>query len=143
MRGSWLTSCARIGICIVACPHDSEVARAVKAAARQHQEAVWALHQTLSRLRSLLLEFYPTAISTFPQLKHHTALAVLAAAPTPTQARLLSRRQVVGILHRIGRRNDPGLAYQIVDGLRAPALAQPTTVRGIPRGSRHQPRRRR
>jgi len=35
-------------------PHPSEQARAVKALARQHQEAIWALHQTLSRLRSLL-----------------------------------------------------------------------------------------
>lgn len=109
-------------------PHDSEIARAVKAAARQHQEAVWALHQTLSRLRSLLLEFYPTALSAFPQLKHHAALAVLAAAPTPSAGRKLSRRQVVAILHRVGRRNDPGLAEKIVTALRAPALAQPAAV---------------
>ena len=87
-------------------PHPSEQARAVKALARQHQEAIWALHQTLSRLRSLLLEFYPAAVTTFPQLKHHTALAVLAAAPTPAQGRQLTRRQVVAILHRVGRRND-------------------------------------
>lgn len=109
-------------------PHDSGLGRAVKAAARQHQEAVWVLHQTLSRLRSLLLEFYPTAIAAFPQLKHHAALAVLAAAPTPTRARRLSRRQVVAILHRVGRRNDPGLAEQILNALRAPALAQPVEV---------------
>ena len=32
-------------------PSISEQARAVKALARQHQEAVWALHQTISRLR--------------------------------------------------------------------------------------------
>src|SRR5450759_2329947 len=109
-------------------PHPSEQARAVKALARQHQEAIWALHQTLSRLRSLLLEFYPAAVATFPQLKHHTALAVLAAAPTPAQGRRLTRRQVVAILHRVGRRNDTGLADQISAGLRGPALAQPQPV---------------
>src|SRR5665811_1755816 len=109
-------------------PHPSEQARAVKALARQHQEAIWALHQTLSRLRSLLLEFYPAAVTTFPQLKHHTALAVLAAAPTPAQGRRLTRRQVVTILHRVGRRNDAGLAEQITAGLRGPALAQPQPV---------------
>lgn len=108
--------------------HDSEQAQAVKAAARQHQEAIWALHQTLSRLRSLLLEFYPNALTAFPHLQHHTALAVLALAPTPTRGRTLTRRQVVAVLHKVGRRNDPGLAEQIIDALRAPALAQPDAV---------------
>jgi len=51
-------------------PHPSD--QAVKALARQHQEAIWALHQTLSRLRSVLLEFYPGS-PTFPQLKHHSS----------------------------------------------------------------------
>src|SRR5450759_3755404 len=74
-------------------PHPSEQARAVKALARQ---------------RSLLLEFYPAAVTTCPQLKHHTALAVLAAAPTPAQGRQLTRRQVVTLLHRVGRRHDAG-----------------------------------
>ncbi len=106
----------------------TDAALEVKALARQHQEAVWALHQTLSRLRSVLLEFYPTAVVAFPQLKHHAALAVLAAAPTPTQGRRLTARQVTAILHRVGRRNDAGLAAQIVTDLRRPALAQPQPV---------------
>lgn len=109
-------------------PHNSERAQAVKAAARQHQEAIWALHQTVSRLRSLLLEFYPNALTAFPNLQHHAALAVLAQAPTPTLGRKLTRRQIVALLHRVGRRNDPGLAEQIIEALRAPALAQPQLV---------------
>ena len=32
-------------------PQVSDAALAVKALARQHQEAIWALHQTISRLR--------------------------------------------------------------------------------------------
>src|SRR6185312_17286385 len=51
-------------------PAVSEEGRAVKALARQHQEAIWALHQTVSRLRSVLLEFYPQALQAFPNLKH-------------------------------------------------------------------------
>jgi len=39
---------------------------AIKALARQHQEGIWALHQTNSRLRSVLLEFYPQALQAFP-----------------------------------------------------------------------------
>ncbi len=31
-------------------------------------------------------------------------------------------------MHKVGRRNDPGLAEQIIDALRAPALAQPDAV---------------
>jgi hypothetical protein len=42
-------------------PTISGEALAVKALARQHQEAIWALHQTISRLRLVLLEFYPHA----------------------------------------------------------------------------------
>ncbi len=38
-------------------PASIEHALAIKALARQHQEAIWALHQTISRLRSVLLEF--------------------------------------------------------------------------------------
>ena len=67
-------------------PAVSEQGRAVKALARQHQEAIWALHQTVSRLRSVLLEFYPQALQAFPNLKHKAALTVLAAAPTPAAA---------------------------------------------------------
>jgi transposase len=40
-------------------PQISENGLAIKALARQHQEAIWAMHQTISRLRSVLLEFYP------------------------------------------------------------------------------------
>ena len=59
-------------------PLISEQALAIKALARQHQEAIWAMNQTISRLRSVLLEFYPQAIKAFPHLKHHAATTVLA-----------------------------------------------------------------
>jgi hypothetical protein len=34
------------------------------------QQAIWVLHQTVGRLRSVLLEFYPQALQAFPNLKH-------------------------------------------------------------------------
>src|SRR5438105_1511263 len=43
-------------------PADTVLACAVKAAARQHQEAIWARQQTMSRLRSLLHDYYPQAL---------------------------------------------------------------------------------
>ncbi len=109
-------------------PCVSDHALTIKALARQHQEAIWALHQTTSRLRSMLLEFYPQALKAFPNLNHKAALTILGAAPTPTAAQRLTSRRVVALLHRCGRRNDPGLAERIVAHLKAPALRQPPRV---------------
>ena len=109
-------------------PAISDAGRAVKALARQHQEAIWALHQTLSRFRSVLLEFYPQALQAFPNLKHKAALTILAAAPTPELGLKLTTSKVVKLLHRCGRRNDPALVEQILQALKAPALRQPAPV---------------
>ena len=111
-----------------ALPSISESALAVKALARQHQEAIWALHQLNSRLRAVLLEFYPQALQAFPNLKHKAALTVLAAAPTPAAGLRLTPKKVVALLHRCGRRNDPKLAEQILTDLKTPALRQPAAV---------------
>lgn len=109
-------------------PAVSERGRAIKALARQHQEAIWALNQTVSRLRSVLLEFYPQALQAFPNLKHKAALTVLAAAPSPGKAHRLTRRRVTALLHRCGRRNDPSLVDRILRDLHTPALRQPTQI---------------
>ncbi|MCW3472673.1 IS110 family transposase [Rhodococcus pyridinivorans] len=109
-------------------PAVSEHGRAVKALARQHQEAIWALHQTISRLRSVLLKFYPAALQAFPNLKHRAALTVLTAAPTPEAGQKLTRHRLESLLRRCGRRNDPGLVEQILTDLRAPTLRQPPQV---------------
>jgi hypothetical protein len=64
-------------------PESSDAALAVKALARQHQEAIWSRQAAVNRLRSLLVEFYPNALTAFPNLTHKAALEVLAATPTP------------------------------------------------------------
>jgi transposase len=107
-----------------ALPAISDDALAVKALARQHQEAIWALHQTTSRLRSVPLEFYPQALQAFPNLGHQAALSILAAAPTPTKGHRLTPKRIVALLHRCGRRNDPTLVESILKALRKPALNQ-------------------
>lgn len=109
-------------------PNNSKQAQAVKVLARQHQEAIWAWHQTLSRLRSVLLDFYPQAVRAFPNLKHHAATAVLTAAPSPAAGEALTRQRVIVLLRRSGRRNDPALVEKILTELRAPALRQPPGV---------------
>lgn len=108
--------------------HISEQGLAVRALARQHQEAIWARQQTVNRLRSVLLEFYPAALAAFPKLKNKAALAVLQAAPTPTVGAALTRRRLVAVLRRCGRGNRAGLADRILEQLRAPAIHQPEAV---------------
>lgn len=109
-------------------PTTNNDALALKALARQHQETIWAWHDMLNRLRSLLLEFYPQAVATFPNLKHKAALEVLHAAPTLAKATTLTRRRVVALLHRCDRRNDPALVDHILTTLRADSLRQPEAV---------------
>ena len=109
-------------------PADTELARTIKVAARQHQEAIWARQQAMGRLRSLLQEFYPQALATFPNLTHRAAAVILRAAPTPQAAQRLTPRRVAALLQQAGRRNDPGLAERISTTLQAPALRQPTPV---------------
>jgi len=109
-------------------PANTSRASAVKVLARQHQETIWALHQTVSRLRSVLLEFYPQALQAFPNLKHHTATTVLAAVPTPAAAEKLTPTRLTTLLRRCGRGNQPVLAQRILTELRVPALRQPTRV---------------
>jgi len=57
-----------------ALPRISAGGLAVKALARQHQEAIWARQLTVNRLRSALLEFYPNALKAFPVLTRKAAL---------------------------------------------------------------------
>ena len=71
-------------------PKFHETRDIVKTLARQHQEAIWALQQTINRLRAVLLEYFPQALVAFPKLQHHAALAVRAAAPTPRTALALT-----------------------------------------------------
>jgi transposase/transposase IS116/IS110/IS902 family protein len=109
-------------------PADTELARAVKATARQHQEAIWARQQAMNRLRSLLRDYYPQALVAFPNLAHRAAASVLRAAPTPQAAARLTPRRVVTLLKQAGRRNDAGLAEKISSTLRAAALRQSAPV---------------
>jgi transposase len=109
-------------------PQITDQAMAVKTLARQHQEAIWALQQTINRLRAVLLEYFPQALVAFPKLQHRAALAVLAAAPTPHAALALARPDIVGLLRGCGRRNDPALVEHLLSALHTQALRQPEPV---------------
>jgi transposase len=102
---------------------DSEVAEAVRTAARAHQTMIWMRQRTVNQLRSTLREFYPAALVTFDELADQDALAVLAVAPTPAQGSGLTQARVEKALRRGGRRRYVAArAAEIVAGLRAEQL---------------------
>jgi transposase len=72
-------------------PEDSDDAAAIGVLARAHHDAVRRRVAEVNRLRNLLREFFPAALAAFPDLATRTALALLAAAPTPAAAARLSR----------------------------------------------------
>jgi len=109
-------------------PADSDTARAVSVLARAHQDMVWARTQDANRLRSLLREFFPAALSAFPDLTTKTALTVLAAAPTPTAAAGLSRANLTDLLHAAGRGTRPAQAGRLAEVFTAAQLRQPAAV---------------
>jgi transposase len=96
-------------------PADTEQAQVVRVLARAHQDAIWARRQDANRLRSLLREFFPAALTAFPDLTTRTALTVLAAAPTPAAAAALTRANLTGLLHAAGRGTRPADAARLAD----------------------------
>jgi transposase len=109
---------------------DSPQAEAVKVLARAHQALVWTRQRQANQLRSTLREFYPAALAGFgTELAGPEALTVLAAAPTPTQGRMLTQTDLAGLLGQAGRqRNLHRRAAELQQALTSPQLAAPAVV---------------
>jgi transposase len=92
-------------------PADTELAQAIRVLARAQQDAVWARQQIGNQIRDLLKDFYPAALVAFAELPagglaRPDARAILAAAPTPTQAAKLTPARLRRLLAKAGRRRD-------------------------------------
>jgi transposase len=108
---------------------DSELVESIKVLTRAHQSLIWTRQRQLNQLRSTLREFYPAAITAFPELGHGDALAVLAVAPTPSLGRQLSISKIAAALRRGGRqRRVDERAVEIQAALRTEQLAAPDLV---------------
>ena len=103
---------------------DSDKVEAIKVIARAHKRMIQDRQSQVNRLRSSLRDYYPGAIACFgTDLADRDALAVLAAAPTPAQARRLTQAKVVAALRHGGRkRNLERRATEIRETLSAPQL---------------------
>ena len=112
---------------------DSDVAEAVKIAARAHQKLVWERTRHLLRMRSALREYFPAALEAYADLTltGPDALELLSRAPEPTSAARLTVTQITAALKRARRRGDLAQrARDIQAALRVPHLAQPAVIAG-------------
>jgi transposase len=109
-------------------PADSAQAEAIGVLARAHQDAVWTRARDVNRLRSLLREFFPAALTAFPDLSTRTALAVLAVAPTPTAAARLTEDDLRTLLADVRRGLPAARVRQLVAVFAAEQLHQPAPV---------------
>ncbi len=110
---------------------DSDIAEAVRIAARAHQKLVWERTRHLLRMRSALREYFPAALEAYAglTLAGPDALELLAKAPDPASAARLTVAQVTAALRRAGRRGDLAQrARDIQAALRAAHLAQPAAI---------------
>lgn len=112
---------------------DSDLSEAIKVLARSHQNLIWTRQRQTNQLRSMLREYYPAALAAFPDLAGRDALAVLAAAPTPTAGRALTIEAIIGLLGQAGRqRNLQSAATKIHSALHAEhLLALPLTAQAF------------
>jgi transposase len=109
-------------------PADSGAARAIEVLARAHQDLVWSRQHEVNRLRSLLAVYYPAALAAFGDLTTRTALAVLAAAPTPAQAAQLDPQDLLDLLESAGRGRRRSEAQRLAAVFAAPQMRQPAEV---------------
>ena len=110
---------------------DSDIAEAVKIAARAHQKLVWERTRHLLRMRSALREYFPAALEAYAALTlaGPDALELLRKAPEPASAAKLTVTQITAALKRAGLRGDLAQrARDIQAALRAPHLAQPAVI---------------
>lgn len=109
-------------------PADSAQAQAIEVLARAHQDMVWARQHEVNRLPSLLAGYYPAALTAFADLTTRTAMAVLAAAPTPQKAARLSTADLLETLVAVGRGRRRGEAERLAAVFAARQMRQPAEV---------------
>jgi hypothetical protein len=103
--------------------------------ARTHQTLIWDRTRQVLRLRSVLREFFPAALSAFDDLAAPDTPDLLGRAPDPDRAARLSRAQIAAALRRAHRRDIDAKAMAVQETLRAAQLRQPGPVQTASRRS--------
>jgi hypothetical protein len=109
---------------------DSDSAEALKVLSRAHKDLIWRRQDQVNYLRSALREYYPAVLAIFGnELAHPDALAVLALAPTPDQARELSSAEIAARLRQAGRKRSVQTRAELIHRhLQAPQLNAPSLL---------------
>ncbi|MEV0292863.1 IS110 family transposase [Nocardia sp. NPDC050710] len=109
---------------------DSDIAEAVKVAARAHQTLIWERTRHMLRLRAALREYFPAALAAYKPLglAGGDTLELLAAAPDPDSAARLTLGQITAALKRARRHDTTVKATAIMSALQTPQLGQPAVV---------------
>ncbi len=89
-------------------PDDTDLGRAIAVLARAQQDATWNRQQIANQLRSLLREYYPSALAAVEAWKNGLcrpeAREILRLAPTPSRSAKLTRTQLQAALKRASRK---------------------------------------
>jgi len=80
------------------------------------------------RLRSALRDFFPAALTAFPDLDSPDALELLRRAPAPDQAARLTKSRISAALRRASRRDVDAKTAQLQAILGAEQLRQPPVI---------------
>jgi transposase len=107
---------------------DSDAGEAIKLTARTHQSLVWDRTRHVLRLRSALREFFPAALTAFPDLDAPDALELLRRAPDPDQAVQLTKSRITAALRRASRRGIDAKTTHLQAILAAEQLRQPPMI---------------
>ncbi|SEF04560.1 Transposase IS116/IS110/IS902 family protein [Streptomyces sp. 3213] len=109
---------------------DSDLAQAVKIAARAHQTLIWERTRIFQRLRNALREYFPAALAAYAdvELTSTDGLELLIKAPTPRAASKLTRSQIAAVLARARRRGRDAKAGAIQAALREKHLQLPEPI---------------
>jgi hypothetical protein len=109
-------------------PRDSDQAMAVGVLARAHTDLTRRRRGEANVIRNLLREYFPAALTAFPNLDAFSVVTVLSAAPTPTAAAALTHEDLVALLARAGRVGRPDLAARLHRIFAEPQLQMPGPV---------------
>jgi transposase len=107
---------------------DSAQAEAVKVVTRTHKTLIWERTRHTQRLRHALRDYFPAAVEAFEDLDAADTLELLAKAPDPASAAMLTRAQISAALKRARRRDIPDKTERIWTVLHADHLGQPEVV---------------
>ncbi|MFY1673953.1 IS110 family transposase [Plantactinospora sp. WMMB334] len=110
----------------------SPLSEAIRELARAHRKLAHDGRWSAARLRSRLWEFFPAALDAWPQragLTRPDARTILAAAPTPGRAALLTHQRLEDLLAAAGRtRLIADEADRLAGMFARPALRQPPEI---------------